>query len=35
MIPDTTVGDTWVISGKCKNLDFACDGRASTWFNRF
>lgn len=28
MIPDTTVGDTWVISGKCKNLDIACDTRA-------
>jgi hypothetical protein len=35
MIPDTTIGDTWVISGKCKNLDIACDARALTWGNRF
>lgn len=35
MIPDTTVGDTWIISGKCKSTDLACDGRAATWGNRF
>lgn len=35
MIPDTTIGDTWVISGKCKNLDVTCNTRALTWGNRF
>ena len=35
MIPDSTVGDTWVISGKCKATDIACDTRAITWGNRF
>jgi hypothetical protein len=35
MIPDSTIGDTWVISGKCKTLDAGCNGRAITWGNRF
>lgn len=36
MIPDTTMGDTWIISGKCKSAtDVACNTRALTWGNRF
>lgn len=35
MVPDNTVGDTWVISGKCNILDITCNTRAVTWLNRF
>ena len=35
VIPDTTIRDTWVISGKCKTPGVACDRFCLEWGNRF